>query len=195
MPITPSLPHIQPSPEPPVIEPPVEEPPEEGGAVSFFTVYPIAFRFETRGYSTQGWNGKTARDFKNVELPVATWNPSIYVTQLTDSANDERALNVNAITRDRTKYDRFGKADFDPTNVNGDFNDPGRQDYSVDLSDELAVDLENVDVEQAQRGVLRFSTRSRGRYVSYRIEESQGYVAVEGCRMESRGVRAARRWG
>lgn len=149
---------------------------------------------ETRGYAPQGWNSSPTRDFKRVSLGITTWAPSIIVTQLGDGANDERPLNVTPIRKSRVEYDRFGKADWDPTNVNDDWETPGRQDYSI-VADDTGVDPgTGIDPDRAQTSVLQFSTKLRGTTVSYRIANGQGAAAIEWLSLESsEAVRAPRR--
>lgn len=151
--------------------------------------YEIDHIVETRGYSTLGWNAATRRDFKRLEIPVATLRPSITVTELTEAAQDERILNLNAITRNPAKYRNFAKADYVADNSNADFEGPGREDYSLDLT---SVDFDltdpGVELEIKQRETLRFSTKARGRYVSYRIENKQGKCEVGGLLVESAGA-------
>jgi hypothetical protein len=153
--------------------------------------YQINDLIETRGYATLGWNASTQRDFQRVEIACATWAPRIKVTQVTERAGDERPLNVTPITKSPTVYDRFGKKDWDPTNANDDWDTPGRQDYSV-VADDAGFEIQDagagIDPERTQNAVLRFSTKARARYVSYRIENSQGSCDVAGVLVESAGV-------
>lgn len=151
---------------------------------------------ETRGYATLGWNAATRRDFKRVELGLATWAPSITITELTESANDERALNSNAITKSRTRYDIFGKNDWVSTNVNDDWGNNGRQDYSITANTVGFDPGSGIDPDREQIGSLRFSTKARGKYISYRIENSQGRARLCWVLAESTGLqREPRRAG
>lgn len=148
-------------------------------ATSTVTEHPIADLMETRGYATLGGNGTATRDFQRVEMAVSTWAPSILVTELTERAADERPLNLTPITKSRTEYDNFGKKNWVPTNVNDDWGAPGRQDYSMALGPPGVYLKGGIDLERKQRGrPLRFSTRCRGQYISYRIANSQGQCDV-----------------
>lgn len=148
--------------------------------------YQIRDLVETRGYATLGWNAASQRSQKRVEIAVSTWNPSIVVTELTEKANDERNLTRNAITTNRLKYDIFGKNDFIADNRNDDYNARGRQDYSTDMADGIYLGS-GIDLEKKQRKILRFSVQTMGRWVSYRIESTQGACDVEGVLAESAG--------
>lgn len=156
----------------------------------------ISDLIETRGYAPSlgynygyGLNTSTLHDFGRAEIACATWAPSIKVTQLTERAGDERPLNVTPITKSRTVYDRFAVKDWDPTNANGDWDTPGRQDYSI-VADDAGIDpgAAGIDPERKQNTVLRFSTKARARYMSYRIENSQGSCDVSAVLVESAGV-------
>jgi hypothetical protein len=151
-------------------------------------LFEIDHLIETRGFATLGWNAATKRDFKRLELAVATLRPSITVTELPDGAGDERILNPTAITRNPLKYRNFGKVDFDPTNANDDFEAPGREDYSLDVSSTPCNLQAGIHLEIKQRDVLRFATKARGRYMSYRVENSQGKCEVSGVLAESTGA-------
>ena len=153
------------------------------------TVFGINHLIETRGYATLGWNASSRRDFKQLQLAVATVRPSIRVTELTDGAEDERPLNTTPITRDPAKYRNFDRADFVPGNLNKDFEAPGRLDYSLDVT---SVDFDltepGVELDIKQRDVLRFSTKARGRYMSYRVENTNGECEVSAALVESEGT-------
>lgn len=149
----------------------------------------IRHLIETRGYATLGWNGSTLRDFRLVQVSVATWRPSLMITELTEKAGDERPRNINPITKSRTEYDRFGVPDWDPSNANDDWATPGRQDYSIVTSEEgILPGTQGLALLRKQNYVLRFSTKCRARYVSFRIENSQGSADVSGVLVESAGV-------
>jgi hypothetical protein len=155
--------------------------------------YPIDHTVETRGYATLGWNATMGRDFKRVEIPVATLRPSVTVTELTDKARDERILSTT--TRNPAKYWNFDKPDYVADNTNRDFEAPGREDYSLDLS---ATDFDltdaGVELEIKQREPpLRFSTKARGRFISYRVENHQGECEVGSLMVESAGTQREKR--
>jgi hypothetical protein len=158
---------------------------------------------ETRGYATtetgyyarSGYNTSTRHDFKKVEIAVETWTPSIQVTELTESVGADRALNVNPITKSRTEYDTFGRKDWEPTNENDDWGTYGRQDYSV-VADDTGFDPgSGIDPDRKQASTLRFSTKARGRFVSYRIANSQGQCDVSNVLVESAGTQREPRRG
>lgn len=141
--------------------------------------YPIEDLMETRAYSTLGWNATSSRSFKRTEIHARTWSPSVTVTELTQGAGDERLLTPEPITRNRLAYDQFAKADWDPTNVNDDWDSPARQDYSVAADDTgILLDGAGVDPDRKQYQCFPFALRTQAAYVSYRIANSQGLCDV-----------------
>jgi hypothetical protein len=151
--------------------------------------YWIDHIIETRGFATLGWNAATKRDFKRVEIAVATLMPSVTVTEITEKAKDERILNSTPITRNPAKYHLFSKADYVADNTNQDFEAPMRQDYSLDLTNtDFDLTDPGVQLEIKQNDTLRFSTKARGRWVSYRIENKQGVCETQALLAESTGT-------
>jgi hypothetical protein len=156
----------------------------------------IEHTIETRGYSTQGWNSAPTRDFKRMSMGIETWSPSLVVTQLGDDAGDERVLTPTPITRSRTEYTGFAKADWDPTNANLDWDTPGREDYSITANDTgwIPGETGGIDPERKQASVLKFSTKLRGTSVAYRITNGMGAAIINWVQLESsETVRAPRR--
>ena len=150
--------------------------------------FEIQHLIEVRGYATLGWNAASKRDFKRVEFSVATLRPSITITEISEGARDERLLNLSPITRNPAKYRNFDKANYNPSNDNDDFEVPGREDYSLDLTS-IDFDLqEGIELEIKQRDVLRFSTKARGQYMSYRVENAQGKCDISAVLVESVGA-------
>jgi hypothetical protein len=149
--------------------------------------YEIRDLLETRGYATLGWNAAMFRNQKQLKVSLRTWRPAVTITQLTDRASDERVITRNAITRDTLKFDVWGKRDFVPDNSNDDADAPGRQDYSADFTDGMYLGS-GVDLEKKQSLPLEFSVQAQSRWVSYRIENTQGACDVEGVLVESAGA-------
>lgn len=155
--------------------------------------YEIDLDVTTRSYATLGWNATVKRDFKRVVIPVRTSRPQITIEEQTEGAHDSRQLTKASITRDRRKYDSFGRKNYDVTNVNDDAQAPGRQDYSVVLADDEALHLgsNGVALDQKQESVLGgpggFSTKCRGRSIGYRIRCTEGECEVLGVLVESDG--------
>ena len=93
------------------------------------TTYAVIQEFTSRGY-TAGTND--TKLFKLAKIQADTWNPgTLYVRAVYDGP--EESGSVGSLARNRIKY-FTGKADFTPSNVNGDFHVARRQDYSVRIS-------------------------------------------------------------
>jgi hypothetical protein len=167
------------------------------------TMFPIAGVFESRGYATLALGpppyaprSVTRRDFKRVEIALKTLHPSITVTELMDRASDERALHASPITKSPVKYETFNQNDWNPSNVNNDFDTPGRQDYTLDWTSDFSLPDSGIDLETKQRTPLKFSTKARGQFLSYRVENAQGRADITRILLESEGVsREPRRGG
>ncbi len=148
--------------------------------------FEVSDEFETRGYFQVGYDGGIINDALNFKVGVSTWRPSTTITLLTESAFDDRLLTAVPITRDRTKYYTWSKKDYDPTNSNDDFATPGREDYSVSLSNQPINLGSGMNVEQQQDKVLLFSTKARSRWKSFRFQNTQGRCDISGIIYESK---------
>ena len=91
------------------------------------TVKQIATRLETRGYSQEA---ATFTQWTDTFCMLATFNPSYSISLLLDGVSETVAL-ASGVTKSRTVYYTYGTADYVVTNVNNDFANPFRQDYSM----------------------------------------------------------------
>ena len=84
----------------------------------------------TSTLTTRGYTGGTAeaKKFTRAQVVLDTWNPTTTLSAVFDGPGESQSL--AAVSRDRTKY-FTSKADFVPSNINGDFHTARRQDYSV----------------------------------------------------------------
>jgi hypothetical protein len=153
----------------------------------------IDYLMEPRGYATLGWNAASRRDNQRMEIGLETWRPNIDITELTESQGDEREL-VAGLTKDRTHNTRFATPDYDPTNANDDFFNPGREDYSVVLPAEgILLGQNGIALGLKQRWIQPFALRARAHWFSYRVRNTQGYCAVTGILQESTGTQRQKR--
>jgi hypothetical protein len=119
-----------------------------------------------------------------------TYNPSVKITAISDGPYEEKILTRSPITKDRTKYYPWGKPDYDE---GADYpSQPKRQDYSPDPGEFAGQDFEDLPLgpiftlpgtlEAApgikQQSIERMPLRQTGRWVSLRIENSQGQCDV-----------------
>jgi hypothetical protein len=160
--------------------------------------FAVPFKMETRGY--MGDQGGFSR-FGRVQLPLATWSPKISVTAIMDGVNEEFPLTDVAITKDSSRYYTHGADPFDPNT--GNANAPYREDYSLSDIDDLVIeDFEEYpegpidflpatlfgqvgDMQQTQES---FWARQIGRWMSLRVENSDGHVEVQGVTVEGLGA-------
>lgn len=147
--------------------------------------YQVRDRFETRGYAEIPETGPGHKATRKAMVSLATWNPSYTVTALTDGVNEEIPLTAAPATKDRRKYLTFGRLPFVVTNVNGDFNEPQREDYSAPLAAPGIYLGDGIALEQRQEILEPYVLRGRGRWTSLRIENTQGSCDVMGTSVES----------
>lgn len=70
------------------------------------------------------------KQWTNANLSIATWDPTYSIDAIFD--NDNLILELrDTTTKSRSQYYTYGVDDYDATNVNDDFNEPNREDYSV----------------------------------------------------------------
>jgi len=154
----------------------------------------VRSRFETRGYAelptdNRGKHIAATKNHRRVSLALATWSPRYSVSVITEGANEVTPLTPQPVTRDRRKFLKFGVPAFDPTNADGRFNDPFREDYSAS-GDAPGVDpgTEGIDIERKQETTERWGLRARGRWASIRVENTQGQCDVRAAVIENEPV-------
>src|SRR6266850_627045 len=124
---------------------------------------------------TRGYGGPENRNFfKRMEMDVATWAPRFSVKAYVDG--DDGKLLIDAKTKDRTKYQVFGRPRWNPINTADDHAKARRQDYSVTLP--LMLGYNGVEIERLQQSSERYDVNRLGRYVQYKIECSQGHMQI-----------------
>lgn len=157
----------------------------------------LGYLFDSRGAAELGAQERASivKSAKNVAIGVRTWNPSMMISQIDEGAFDERTLNDASITRNRLLYRTFGREDYDPSNVNNDASVPGREDYSVPLSQPIFFG-DGINLGQKQEEIIRFVMNSRTRWASFKIDNTQGQCDIMGILFETKGLqRDIRRLG
>ena len=152
-------------------------------------IYPIADVIETRGYL--GRNPAGFNRFQRANLALATFDPEITVTAISDGYNEEKLVTPEPITKSRLKFYPHDHADFDP--ATGDPVEELREDYSTGNTGDFACqDYESLSVGPVdaipgtpipvagpkQQALERVSLRQNGRWCSLRIANSQGACDV-----------------
>jgi hypothetical protein len=150
----------------------------------------IKFGVLTRGYAGVG----PRNNFPRVGIDLATWNPSFTIQAFVDGSNAKTL--VSNRTRDRTKYETFGKANWNPANLGDDHASARRKDYSVGFQtgypptptppNQQGFMLGNngIQVEREQEITERYPIDMRGRYCQFRIENTTGSVGVRSVVLE-----------
>jgi hypothetical protein len=138
--------------------------------------YQIDFGVLTRGYAGVGPRNK----FPRVGIDCATWNPSFTVEAFVDGSNAKTL--VSDRTKDRTKYEIFGKANWNQENLNDDHASSRRKDYSVGLP--LMLGQNGVQLERQQESTERFSVDMYGRYCQFRIQNTIGTLGIRSVIVE-----------
>lgn len=145
-------------------------------SVTGLTFAPLADRRVTRGYK---FDTESLKRFNGVGLAVSTWSPSFSLTSNTGAANSTQTV-LAAQTFSPTKYIRpFTAAPFDGINTNGDFNTPGRGDYSIAISSS-GFFLDGCAVDTMQEFLVRHSVRSqRGRFIQFTLSNTNGRLSLK----------------
>lgn len=146
----------------------------------------------TRGYGTrqlQNYGTTLARlgEIRGaaLSLQMATWHPSYSIYERPDGVNEEVAR-LASVTKSRTRYAAWGKADWDPTNVNDDHGTAMREDYSVTFDVGGGVKLgSGINTEAMQDCIEKVRAHGRGGSVQVRILNVQGRVEVKRVELES----------
>lgn len=159
-----------------------------GDAQGNLSAVPIASQIITRGY-LGGVAGN--KRFGRMTCRVATWNAAYTVTALADGVGEDRA--VLTVDTSNTRYLRpYPKADWDPTNPEGDWDTPWREDYSVCPVDMQLTDADGngtvaFGVLQDAEHVLRLP-RISAHHLRFRFDSTRGRLEVAGIKVDaSRG--------
>lgn len=144
------------------------------GALSFAA---IATRAVTRGYRHEELMPKK---FPYVELCLSVWNARFSLTASTGAARSTRAM-VSAKEFSRTVYLRpFDRPPYDVSNVNNDFAEPHRGNYSVELDADGFLCGSTLTLGQHYEVFARWSTRTlSGGYVQFTLTNDQGRCALK----------------
>lgn len=144
---------------------------------------PIRTEMLSRGYATPArLERKTAR---KLQVLVETWEPAYSVALLSEGVKDERQF-VTGQTRSRTRYAwPFDRQAWLRTNVNNDFDTPGREDYSLNLSTPFKLG-DGLGVELHQEAEHDITVRGRARAHQVRLINETGLLRVAGIGYEGR---------
>lgn len=136
----------------------------------------IETEFTTRGFRAEGVDRKR---FKELAVRLATWAPTYSLTLITDGVGETDSA-ITAKTRSRTAYYTSAAA-WVETNVNDDWDNPYRQDYSV-VPDSDGVSLgtgEGINFDQQQEAEERLGIDERGVTLQLQVTNTTGTIAVK----------------
>jgi hypothetical protein len=136
--------------------------------------YPIYTRFETRGYIFGQLGIKPVR---SMSLPLGTNDAELTVSVITDGVSEVRKI-FERRRRNRYRYTAHGKGNWNGTNIDDDFADPGREDYGL-LAGDAVQSRSGVPLGLAQEWPASFPVRRMARWAAVRIESFGGNVALK----------------
>jgi len=145
---------------------------------------PIVQYLKTRRYAAHA----DMQRFSTLALLVATWSPQFTLRTRNQGEGSLRVSQNNEdVTRDRLKYFQHDTEDWDPTNANDDYHNPGREDYSFAMTDE-GIEFgagEGVGFDAHQEYVVRAQVDDRGAWCQAEIENADGRLELVATAMES----------
>ena len=131
---------------------------------------------KTRGFQCEDLQRKR---YQRLAVRIATWSPTYTFTVLMDGVN-ESATAINARTRSRTAY-YTSAAEWTATNVNDDWDNPYRQDYSV-VPDADGTSLgitDGINFDQQQDAEETLPLEQRGATAQLEITNTTGTIALK----------------
>jgi hypothetical protein len=152
---------------------------------------PVVSEFVSRGYL---FDTLEAKSFLRVLLALATLNPTYTIKLLTEGVGESFTLALDR-TKNRLKYYRPHDApDWIPTNINGDYLLPFRQDYAwvLGATDEIFLD-EKINPDLMQEIEEKFWGKGRGKYAQISISNRTGRLELKSLNLEA--VQASKRFG
>jgi hypothetical protein len=160
---------------------------EEGGSDIYYTnpanapgginERPIQFVFQSRGVSGSG----DRSNFKRLSTNMATIDPNLTITVTTAVPGEVQVL-ASALTNSTTKYDLFGKPDWNTDNVNNDAGDPYKQDYTMELPFRLNGTTGSISqgckLNIMREKTYRFPSRLMATHAILNISSTSGQVSI-----------------
>lgn len=144
----------------------------------------IPTTFVSRGYGMPTQDKGVA---SRVNVDLQTWNPTIGISVVSPGVNETEAL-LTTGTRSRTAYFfPYSAGPFTETNVNGDFLDAGREDYSIAGSTAGIFPTGGLrgDLHQESRETRDTNGATRpARSKQIRVTNTQGRVRIMGLTVE-----------
>lgn len=141
---------------------------------------------------TRGFNSDSPERLRGLRLFVnlAQQRSDYTVTTLIDQVGRETNHVVNRQPAD-TRRRLIGQRPWVPTNINDDFNEEGRENYTVRIPGPAGLFylLSGVRMDLLQEFEEVFPLRREGRYAQAVIENQRGQLTVQAVRLEARAGR------
>lgn len=129
------------------------------------------------------------------EVVFSHLSPRITLSVIDEDPRSEQTIH-EGVTYNRLAYDTDNRADWDPTNINLDFDHPDRQDYDLYIPAEGGIYMTDSGLEVFAREThslrwIPFSVNERGCH--YRIVNDRGHIAVRSFAATATPTRFANR--
>lgn len=124
--------------------------------------------------------------YSEIELNIQTINPKYSIYTITDGVSERATATTTDQTRSNVKYTTYNTPDWDSTNINLDFYNPYREDYTITANntgfvlDLLSGGSSSILTNLKQDFRHRVRTVQRGRYLQVAIENKRGALDLIG---------------
>jgi hypothetical protein len=147
--------------------------------------YPCARLLSQAGYQSMSYTGDaTSTRFTNAALGMQTWAATYTINSRTQGAGDVTNYVTNQ-TRNPVKYTALETPDWVPTNVNEDFNAPGREDYAFQETGAGLYLDQGVNFDQLQEYVDRVPMSEAGLWMQVEVFNTTGHMEMTGVNLEA----------
>ena len=144
----------------------------------------IRMSFKTRGFTVENLRLWTVMW---LGIDLRTWRPNYSINLIHEGAFETATVTQN-VTKSTTRYSTINRPEWDPTNVNDDFDTPKREDYSVTLGllgTIMAWDGIEPEIHQEAREMKAIDPRI-GKAPQIEFINTQGRVRVLSAALEGR---------
>lgn len=144
---------------------------------------PVVSWVRTRGLRCQRQGMKR---YLQMAVQLATWGPKYTLRSVTQGVGTA-VTQVDGEERDRLKYlAPWDGDDWDPTNINDDYGNPRREDYSFAMTD-LGIELgvNGIGIDDLQEYVHAVPVTERGLWMALEVVNELGRLEMLGAAMEA----------
>jgi len=132
----------------------------------------------------RGYTAKTLdhKQWTNMGVEISTLNPSYTLEVQFDGVNEIQNLTIVPETKNNLKYYTYGTPDYVESNVNNDFLNPYRQDYSVIAkAGVLQLGTLGVRLNKQQSFIHKAKLKRHSSSIQPKLVSTQGSVDVLSC--------------